>query len=93
MTADVVKDDLRRLLQRADERIARAEQQLAGKDDRAKVAAAGELEFLRHQRSALEARLAKLDVAAHGAFKSTGGWLREELMILEQRLEEWMMRH
>ncbi|HUA52341.1 MAG TPA: hypothetical protein VMB81_09260 [Candidatus Sulfotelmatobacter sp.] len=91
MTADVIKEDLRRLLQRADERIARAERQLAGKDDRAKVAAAGELEFLRHQRSALEARLAKLDVAAHGA--STGGWLREELMILEQRLEEWMMRH
>lgn len=81
------------VLNRIEERILAAEGRLAAGSPRERVAAAGELEFLKRQKAALESRLADLENRPEGAWERAREWLHEEAGMLEGRVEAWLARN
>lgn len=90
MSVEPIKTEVRRLLAMADEKLKRARQLHARGSDAQKVQAAGQLIFLERQKQALEARMAELDHADQKGPATTVQWLKEDWMLLMQRLDAFM---
>ena len=86
MSTESIKTEVDQLLAQVNEKVRKAEMLLAGGTDEQKVKAAGQLVYLKHQRDELTARSEHLE--HHG--KSFGEWLKEDWMILMQRLDAFM---
>ena len=93
MTIQTIISETRALLIDADTRIARAEVEVVGGDNGAKVKAAGELNLLRRHREEMLARLAELEVTRDGAVATIVQRLKEEGMLLRQSLENLTVHH
>jgi hypothetical protein len=90
MSVEPIKTEVRGLLAKADEKLSRARQEHAKGSDAEKVEAAGQLIFLERQKQALEARMAELEHAGEGGGATTAQWLKEDWMLLMQRLDAFM---
>ena len=93
MFLEPIKAEVRGMLLYADEHVRKAEQKLAGDDGRARVRAAGELVFLRARKLDLEARMHELENARGGTGGALVEWIREDWMILMQRLQSLIESH
>lgn len=93
MSTEGIKSEVRELLTQVNEKILQADRKLAGGTGEQRVHAAGELVFLKRQRDELEARTRALDEAPEGgAGRTVVEWIKEDWMILMQRLESWIER-
>lgn len=86
MTVETLRNDVSRLLADADQHIKEAEALLANGTGRERVNAAGDLVTLKHQKAALEARLADIDHAPHNTVAGLLQRIREEGMVLRENL-------
>lgn len=87
MSIETIKVEVRGLLARTNDKIARAEWTLAADSAGARVRAAGRLVGLRRHRQMLEARMDELDHARGDAVSSAIQWFKEEWMLLAQSFE------
>jgi hypothetical protein len=90
MSIEPIKYEVRQLLARANHDIREAERTRASDGGFARVRAAGQLVFLQRQKQALEARLRELERSHDGAAPTLIQWVREDWMILMDRLESWI---
>lgn len=93
MSMTALKKEIELELLQVERRLLEARGRLAAGDPRDKVEAAGELEFLKHQKLGLESRLTKLDELPDGAWNTLREWFKEEASILSRRLEGWVVHH
>jgi hypothetical protein len=92
MSLTGVKQEVAMTLPQVEERLLEMQRKLAEGAPREKVEAAGELEFLRQQKTGLERRLAELDHLPEGRWETIRQWLKEEAEMLELRSENWIAR-
>ncbi len=90
MSMEPLRHEVRDLLIQADDKVHTAVKALTTGSDEQRVRAAGQLVFLRRQRDELEARMRELDRCPDGVAQTIGQWIKEDWMILMQRLETWM---
>ena len=90
MSVEPIKTEVQQLLAQADEKVRRAEALHLAGSDREKVEAAGQLVTLRRQKAELETRLAELEHAPGGGGSTARQWLKEDWMLLMQRLDAFI---
>ena len=90
MSIEPLKHEVRDLLAQANDKIQQAEQKLAGGTGDQRVHAAGQLVFLKRQKDELETRLRELDHSPDEVSRTVIQWIKEDWMILMQRLESWI---
>lgn len=93
MSTTALKKEIELELLQVEARLLEAQGRLAAGNPHEKVEAAGELDFLQHQKQGLESRLAKLDDLPDGAWNTLREWFKEEAAMLSRRLEEWIVHH
>jgi hypothetical protein len=91
MSVEPIKAEVQQLLAQADEKVRRAEQLHADGSDAEKVEAAGQLVSLKRQRAELETRMADLDRSPGGGGATARQWLKEDWMLLMQRLDGFIL--
>ena len=90
MSVEAIRTEVERLLAQADEKVRRAEHlHLQGTEEQ-KVEAAGQLTWLRRQRDELVARLGELDRSPGHGGATVGQWVKEDWMLLIQRLDAFI---
>ena len=87
MSIEPIKAELASLVAQANSKIKEAEQQRATGTDQERVHAAGQLVFLRSQKEELEGRTRELGTVQDGAGATVVEWIKEDWMMLMQRLE------
>ena len=92
MTIDPIKMELIHVLADIKERIREFEAARSCGTDRQRIEAAGELQYLRHQRQVLEARLEELGRFSGGRLATLVEWLKEEWLSLSRSLEDLVHR-
>jgi hypothetical protein len=90
MSIEGIKGEVRGLLAQVNDKIQQAERRLAAGTGEQRVHAAGELVFLKRQKDELETRTRELDHSPDGASRTVIEWIKEDWMILMQRLENWI---
>jgi hypothetical protein len=90
MSVEPLKTEVRGLLAQADEKVRRAEHLYAQGADEQKVEAAGQLVSLKRQKIELEARMAELDRAPGAGGSVARQWLKEDWMLLMNRLDAFV---
>ena len=90
MALDTIRHEVSSMLGDVNLRLAEAQHRLTHGSDREKVAAAGELSFLRKQRDMVQERLAEVDAAPAGASESLFRWIKEEVFNLKLRVDMWV---
>jgi hypothetical protein len=90
MSIKPIKAEVHALLVQANDKVHQAQHLLATGSDEARVRAAGELVYLNARKTELEARMLELDKAHDGVAPTVIQWVREDWMILMQRLESWI---
>jgi hypothetical protein len=90
MALNTIRDEVILALAQTNEQIRDAKSARARGADAERVAAAGELEFLRRQKIMLLARLIEVDrrMAAHQTLFS---WFRQEWFNLRLQIESWIV--
>jgi len=92
MSLSIIKNEVSLMLAEVNRKLGEAEAKLAAGSDQEKVAAAGEVAFLKDQHRTIKARLAQIDSHPE-ASESLFQWFKEELFNLGVRLDEWVARH
>jgi hypothetical protein len=93
MTTGALEIGLRARLWELNRRIARVETRSSGRNDREKILAVTELALLAYERRGIQARLDAAMAARRGLLWGARCWLNDELMLVEQRVEAWLLRH
>ncbi len=88
MSNESIRLEVQRLLAQADEKVRHAEALYAQGSDAQKVQAAGQLVFVKKRKAELEARMAELDQGP-----GVGQWLKEDWMVLMQRLDGFLEQY
>ncbi|HZK99654.1 MAG TPA: hypothetical protein VFC47_07115 [Caulobacteraceae bacterium] len=91
MALDHIKHEVAMMLAATNEHVREAEGKLIRGGDVQKVKAAGELDFLKRQKAALEGRMAELEASPEGVTETIAEWLKQEWFNLKQRFEEWVV--
>ena len=89
MSMPVIRREVAMMLAQVNGRITEEEAKFASGTDSDKVAAAGELAFLRRQHEMLEHRLKEIE-ANPNATETLFQWIKEECFGLSLRLDSWI---
>jgi hypothetical protein len=90
MSLEALRREVRSLLAEADDKVRTAVKALTTGSEERRVAAAGQLVYLRRRRDELEERMTALDHCPDDTAHTLGEWIKEDWMILMQRLESWI---
>ncbi len=87
MSIEPIKTELLGMLAQANSRIKEAEALRANGTGQERVHAAGQLIFLKRQKEELEGRTREIDAVQDGAGATVVQWIKEDWLILIQRLQ------
>jgi hypothetical protein len=90
VSLDNIKREVGMMAADVDFRMAEAQRSYVHGDDRAKVAAAGDLVWLKAQKAMLDVRMRELAAMPETAAEDAWQWLKEQWFNLMLRLDSWL---